>query len=157
MHRLDQLPLVVRLPLENDLSWIVLADEIYRACLCRIIGWIETRARFRSLLNTETGEGELAARQHACELYTFWGLFYLSPRRFWWNSEWTISSGFNFLADYLIFEIPVFVSFGFEICVSWINLIGWLFAVDRFKKVKYFDLQIYGKWFSRISIKFMHV
>lgn len=63
MHRLDQLPLVVRLPLENDLSWIVLADEIYRACLCRIIG-IETRARFRSLLNTETGEGELAARQH---------------------------------------------------------------------------------------------
>lgn len=33
MHRLDQLPLVVRLPLENDLSWIVLLDEIYRACL----------------------------------------------------------------------------------------------------------------------------
>lgn len=33
MHQLDQLPLVVRLPLENDLSWIVLLDEIYRACL----------------------------------------------------------------------------------------------------------------------------
>lgn len=65
----DQLPLVVRLPVENDLSWIVLADEIYRAEREKIITG-GSRKRVLSIKHETLGNWQLVkARAN----YTFWG------------------------------------------------------------------------------------
>lgn len=107
MHRLDQLPLVVRLPLENDLSWIVLVDEIYRACLFgereKII---ETRARFRSLLNTGRGNWQLVDTRENCTRF----------------GESSVSSPilmkFEIFSGYLIFVHCLKRNENFEICAN---------------------------------------